>query len=111
MQVCTSLQTDNHATTPLLSFLRAGCPSSQQCQSTEEGDHNLRQLAVCGSHVKRPLETYLPVLGCVGVYVCVCPHARESRIPALHCSQYLVTVDTEQKPPVSVLPELLVLSL
>ena len=27
MQVCTSLQTNNHASTPLLSFLQAGCPS------------------------------------------------------------------------------------
>jgi len=27
MQVCTSLQTDNHANTPPLSFLQAGCPS------------------------------------------------------------------------------------
>jgi len=27
MQVYTSLQTDNHANTPLLSFLQAGCPS------------------------------------------------------------------------------------
>ena len=27
MQVCTSLQTDNHASTPSLSFLQAGCPS------------------------------------------------------------------------------------
>jgi len=26
MQVCTSLQTDNHDSTPLLSFLQAGCP-------------------------------------------------------------------------------------
>jgi len=25
MQVCTSLQTDNHANTPPLSFLQAGC--------------------------------------------------------------------------------------
>jgi len=31
MQVCTSLQTDNHAGTPPLSFLLAGCPS---CCST-----------------------------------------------------------------------------
>jgi len=29
MQVCTSLQTDNHASTPPLSFLQAGCPSSK----------------------------------------------------------------------------------
>jgi len=27
MQVCSSLQTDNHASTPLLSFLQAGYPS------------------------------------------------------------------------------------
>jgi len=27
MQVCTSFQTDNHARTPPLSFLQAGCPS------------------------------------------------------------------------------------
>jgi len=31
MQVCTSLPTDNHASTSLLSFLQAGCPS---CHST-----------------------------------------------------------------------------
>jgi len=27
MQVCTSLQTDNHASTPPLRFLQSGCPS------------------------------------------------------------------------------------
>jgi len=27
MQICPSLQTDNHASTPPLSFLQAGCPS------------------------------------------------------------------------------------
>jgi len=27
MQVCTSLQADNHASTPPLSFFQAGCPS------------------------------------------------------------------------------------
>jgi len=40
MQVCTSLQTNDHASTPPLSFLQAGCPScrlppNQQRQSTE----------------------------------------------------------------------------
>jgi len=33
MQVCTSLQTDNHASTPPLCYLLAGCPSSS-CHST-----------------------------------------------------------------------------
>jgi len=38
MQVCTSLQTDNHASTPPLSFFTDRMPflpSNQQCQSTE----------------------------------------------------------------------------
>jgi len=37
MQVCTSLQTDNHASTPLLSFTgrMPFLPPNQQCQSTE----------------------------------------------------------------------------
>ena len=34
MQVCTSLQTDNHASTQPLSFLQAGCPS---CRPTNSG--------------------------------------------------------------------------
>ena len=33
MQVCTSLQTDNHASTPLLRFLQAGCPSCHPTNS------------------------------------------------------------------------------
>jgi len=33
MQVCTSLQTDNHASTPLLSFLQARCPSCHPTNS------------------------------------------------------------------------------
>ena len=34
-QVCTSLQTDNHASTPLLSFLQAGCPSCHLTNSVK----------------------------------------------------------------------------
>jgi len=33
MQVCTSLQTDNHASTPPVSFLQAGCPSCHPTNS------------------------------------------------------------------------------
>ena len=33
MQVCTALQTDNHASTPPLSFLQAGCPSCRPANS------------------------------------------------------------------------------
>ena len=35
MQVCTSLQTDNHASTPPLSFLHAGCPSCRPTNSVK----------------------------------------------------------------------------
>jgi len=35
MQVCTSLQTDNHVGTPLLSFLQAGCPSCHPTNSVK----------------------------------------------------------------------------
>jgi len=35
MQVCTSLQIDNHASTPPLSFLQAGCVSCRQTNSVK----------------------------------------------------------------------------
>jgi len=35
MQDCTSLQTDNHASTPPLSFLQAGCPSCRPANSVK----------------------------------------------------------------------------
>jgi len=35
MQICTSLQTNNHASTPQLSFLQAGCPSCHPTNSVK----------------------------------------------------------------------------
>jgi len=35
MHICTSLQTDNHACTPPLSFLQAGCPSCHPINSVK----------------------------------------------------------------------------
>jgi len=35
MQVCTSLQTDDHASTPPLSFLQARCPSCHPTNSVK----------------------------------------------------------------------------
>ena len=35
MQVCISLQTDNHASTPMLSFLQDGCPSCHPTNSVK----------------------------------------------------------------------------
>jgi len=35
MQVCTSLQTNNHVSTPPLSFLQTGCPSCRPTNSVK----------------------------------------------------------------------------
>jgi len=35
MQVCTSLQADNHASTPPLNFLQAGCPFCRPTNSVK----------------------------------------------------------------------------
>jgi len=54
MQVCTSLQTDNHASTPPLSFLKAGCPS---CYPT----NSIKALKGCclSSPIKKPCSDVL----------------------------------------------------
>jgi len=41
MQVCASLQTDNHASTPPLSFIQAGCPSCRPTNSINALKANL----------------------------------------------------------------------
>jgi len=43
MQVCTLLQTDNHASTPSLSFLQAGCPSCRPTNSVKALKASLEQ--------------------------------------------------------------------
>ena len=60
IQVCTSLQTDNHAGTPPLSFLQSGCPSCRPANSVKA----LKALSVsflsykkticCSSNSERP---------------------------------------------------------
>jgi len=44
MQVCTSLQTDNHACTPPLTFLQAGCPSCCPTNSVKAQTANKVQI-------------------------------------------------------------------
>ena len=48
MQICTSLQTNNHASTTPLSFLQAGCPSCHPTNSVKA----LKELASAGPHGK-----------------------------------------------------------
>ena len=49
MQVCTSLQTDNHDSTSLLSFLQAGCPSCRPTNSIKalKEDNSETELKYC----------------------------------------------------------------
>ena len=47
MQVCTSLQTDNHASSPPLSFLQAGCPSCRQTNSVKALKATHRHVESC----------------------------------------------------------------
>jgi len=42
MQVCTSLQTDNHTSTPPLCFLQAGCPSCRPTNSVKALKANIQ---------------------------------------------------------------------
>ena len=59
MQVCTSLQTNNHASTPPLSFLQAGCPSCRPNNSVKalhEGSHWHRVNHIKSAPEKRPLK-------------------------------------------------------
>jgi len=55
MQVCISLQADNHASTPPLSFLQAGCPSCRPTNSVKALKatqiyqvHELQKNGICG---------------------------------------------------------------
>jgi len=49
MQICTSLQTNNHASTSPLSFLQAGCPSCHPTNSVKA----LKTTANFKIHIKR----------------------------------------------------------
>ena len=55
MQVCTSLKTDNHASTSPLSFLQAGCPSCCPTNSVKA----LKELSLSYSTVGQKSKTLL----------------------------------------------------
>jgi len=48
MQVCTSRQTDNNASTSLLSFLQAACPSCRPINSVKALKHSQTKL-ICSA--------------------------------------------------------------
>ena len=60
MQVCTSLQTDNHANTSLLSFLQAGCPSCRPTNSVKALKAKVTNLTHLLNNIK--LKSYVKTL-------------------------------------------------
>jgi len=54
VQVCTSLQIDNHASTSLLSFLQAGCPSCRPTNSVKA----LKDKLDNGTNISRSVKHY-----------------------------------------------------
>ena len=57
MQVCTSLQRDNHASTPPLCFLQAGCPSCRPTNSVKALKANHKN-----HHYKDNNTNYIPAI-------------------------------------------------
>jgi len=60
MQVCTSLQTDNHARTSPLSFLQAGCPSCRPTNSVKA-----LKAGLLGSDKQKPINRAINRLTCL----------------------------------------------
>jgi len=50
MQVCTLLQTDNHASTPPLSFLQAGCPSCRPTNGVKALNSKIQSMTILTKH-------------------------------------------------------------
>jgi len=53
IQVCTSLQTDNHASTPPLTFLQVGCPSCRPTNSVKAFEACLQVHNILQCHLRR----------------------------------------------------------
>ena len=66
MQVCTLLQSDNHASTPPLNFLQAGCPSCRPTNSVKalkvDGWNNITEINAC---------KYLLLASFISFYICI----------------------------------------
>ena len=73
MQVCTLLQTDNHASTSPLCFLQAGCPSCRPTNSVKALKANTMRYIVT--------DVCLPICLSLCICLCVC-HGRE---PCKNC--------------------------
>ena len=80
MQVCISVQTDNHASTPRLAFLQAGCPS---CRLTNSAKALKAMRRPQGSHKPQTPSAVLPPGG--GAYF---KRPKSSPVRPLACNWY-----------------------
>jgi len=64
MQVCTSRQTDNHASTPPVTFLQAGCPSCRPTNSVKALKAKALKL-----YAKSDVKSVNAVCNCACVYI------------------------------------------
>jgi len=67
MRICTSLQTDNHASTPPLSFLQAGCPSCRPTNSVKALKANINEISETLMSAKQAINDKLQ--GSVATYL------------------------------------------
>ena len=102
MQVCTSLQTDNHTSTPPLSFLQAGCPSCRPTNSSKALKatalkaifsnywHTIPQTSVLPSQYLLEEATKMELC------VCLLPHRVQTQTTGKlwHKQQYSLSVST-----------------
>jgi len=63
MQVCTSLQTDNHASTSPLSFLQAGCPSCRPTNGVKALKADRLHLTITAFDMLEVKEKYGTIFG------------------------------------------------
>ena len=88
MQVCTSLQTDNQASNPPLSFLQTGCPSCCPTNSVKAlkatTENNQRKIQLKQSKVKYKSCECVCVLVCISHDFISCSQLMGSCCPAQH---------------------------
>ena len=76
MQVCTSLQTDDHASTPPLCFLQAGCPSCRPTNSVKA----LKALNSLSKTRKKPKQVSMYTVTIIKAHFQILDHCRYAQL-------------------------------
>ena len=99
MQVCTSLAPDNHASTPPLSFLQAGCPSCRPTNSTASKHYYYDDMPSSNWHRRGAYHFTVP--GAISCYECVASSitikALDSQLEGVHITIPTLTISLLRK--------------